>query len=162
MAYGLPVIATGYSGNLQFMDRRNSFLVDCRETAVAVADGPYQRGSMWAEPDVEHAAALMRLVYDRPDLARAVGARARADVRRTLSPDAVARIALAALGWQAAATAAERTAVTAAAPVAVPAAGPAAAVVAAGAAAAAVPLPAVAAAGARRRGSALKVSFGTQ
>ncbi|HEV3455172.1 MAG TPA: glycosyltransferase, partial [Thermoanaerobaculia bacterium] len=166
MAYGLPVIATGYSGNLQFMDRRNSFLVDCREAAVAVADGPYQRGSMWAEPDVEHAAALMRLVYDRPDLARAVGARARADVRRTLSPDAVARIALEALGWQAAATAAERAAVTAAAPVttpaAVPATGPAAAVVAAGAAAAAVPLPAVAAAVARRRGSALKVSFGTQ
>jgi hypothetical protein len=56
---------------------------------------------MWAEPDVEHAAELMRKVYDRPDLARAIGARARADVRRTLSPAAVGGIALSALGWQA-------------------------------------------------------------
>jgi glycosyltransferase involved in cell wall biosynthesis len=102
MAYGMPVIATGYSGNLQFMNRDNSFLVDYREAAVTVADGPYQRGSLWAEPDVQHAAALMRMVYDRPDLARDTGARARESVRRTLSAAAIGRVAVAALGWQAA------------------------------------------------------------
>jgi glycosyltransferase involved in cell wall biosynthesis len=100
MAYGMPVIATGYSGNLQFMSPDNSFLVDYREATVAVADGPYQRGSMWAEPDVQHAAALMQLVYDRPDLARDTGARARDSVRRTLSAAVVGRTAFAALGWQ--------------------------------------------------------------
>jgi glycosyltransferase involved in cell wall biosynthesis len=99
MAYGMPVVATGYSGNLQFMDRDSAFLVDARETTVEVADGPYQRGSVWAEPDVEHAAALLRLIYDRPDLARETGARGREKVRRTLSPAAVGRTALAALGW---------------------------------------------------------------
>jgi glycosyltransferase involved in cell wall biosynthesis len=99
MAYGMPVVATGYSGNLQFMDRDSAFLVDCRETTVEVADGPYQRGSVWAEPDVEHAAALLRLIHDHPDLARETGARGRERVRRTLSPAAVGRIALAALGW---------------------------------------------------------------
>jgi glycosyltransferase involved in cell wall biosynthesis len=101
MAYGMPVIATGYSGNLQFMDRDNSFLVDYREATVTVADGPYPRGSVWAEPDVEHAALLMKAVYDRPDLARATGARARDSVRRTLSPQVIGDLALTALGWQA-------------------------------------------------------------
>jgi len=100
MAYGMPVIATGYSGNLQFMSPDNSFLVDYREATVAVADGPYQRGSMWAEPDVQHAAALMQLVYDRPDLARDTGARGRDSVRRTLSAAVVGSTAFAALGWQ--------------------------------------------------------------
>jgi glycosyltransferase involved in cell wall biosynthesis len=105
MAYGMPVVATGYSGNLQFMNRENSFLVDYREATVAVADGPYQRGSMWAEPDVQHAAELLKTVYDRPDLARDTGARARESVRRTLSAAVVGRTAFAALGWQAAGTA---------------------------------------------------------
>ena len=106
MAYGMPVIATGYSGNLQFMDRDSSFLVDYREATVTVPDGPYQRGSVWAEPDVQHAAALMRMVYDRPDLARDTGARARDRVRRTLAPAVIGRVALAALGWPAAGSAA--------------------------------------------------------
>lgn len=101
MAYGMPVIATGYSGNLQFMDRDSAFLVGYQEATVTVPDGPYQRGSLWAEPDVEHAAALMRLVYDRPDLARDTGARARDHVRRKLAPAVIGRIALGALGWPA-------------------------------------------------------------
>jgi glycosyltransferase involved in cell wall biosynthesis len=101
MAYGLPVVATGYSGNLQFMDRDSSLLVEYRETAVTVADGPYQRGSVWAEPDVDHAATLMRWVYDRPGEAREIGARGRQRVRRTLAPAVVGRTALAALGWPA-------------------------------------------------------------
>jgi glycosyltransferase involved in cell wall biosynthesis len=107
MAYGMPVIATGYSGNLQFMNRDNSFLVDYREATVAVADGPYPRGSLWAEPDVDHAALLMRTVYDHPDLARATGARAQASVRRTLAPRAIGDLALAALGWPAAGAASQ-------------------------------------------------------
>jgi glycosyltransferase involved in cell wall biosynthesis len=115
MAYGMPVIATGYSGNLQFMDRDSSFLVDYRETTVAVPDGPYQRGSVWAEPDVQHAAALMRLIYDRPDLARDTGARARDQVRSKLAPAVIGRVAVAALGWQAADDATAATAAAAAA-----------------------------------------------
>jgi hypothetical protein len=55
---------------------------------------PYPRGSVWADPDVEHAAELMRAVYDDPDRARALGERARAEVMAYLSPQAVgARIA---------------------------------------------------------------------
>jgi glycosyltransferase involved in cell wall biosynthesis len=97
MAYGKPVIATGYSGNLEFMSPENSFLVDHRETEVRTADGPFQRGSVWAEPDVDHAAHLMRTVCLDREAARAVGARGRQDVRRILSAAGVGKIAAAAL-----------------------------------------------------------------
>ena len=97
MAYGKPVIATGYSGNLQFMTPDNSFLVDFEEVEVAVADGPFQRGSVWAEPSVEHAEALMRKVYADRSSARAVGARGRDTVRANLSPEAVSRVVARAL-----------------------------------------------------------------
>lgn len=91
MAYGIPVIATGYSGNLQFMNRENSFLVDWTERSVEVPDGPFQRGSVWAEPSVEHAAALMREVYERGAEGRQIGARGARDVRSLLSAEAVGR-----------------------------------------------------------------------
>jgi hypothetical protein len=98
MIYRRPVIATRYSGNLQFMSSRNSFLVDYRETAVTVADGPFQRGSIWAEPDIEHAAYLMRQVYlDRAHAAK-IAARGRADVLAQLSPAVIANIVGGALG----------------------------------------------------------------
>lgn len=100
MAYGKPVIATGYSGNLQFMNGSNSYLVRYEEREVEKADGPFQRGSIWAEPDIEHAAHLMRTVYQQQEAARDVGARAQRDVRSTLSAETVGRIVAAALGQE--------------------------------------------------------------
>jgi glycosyltransferase involved in cell wall biosynthesis len=64
MSYGKPVVATGYSGNMQFMDETNSYPVRYREVEASVQDGPFVRGSLWAEPDVAHAAELMRRVYE--------------------------------------------------------------------------------------------------
>ncbi len=85
MYMGKPVIATGYSGNLDFMTPANSFLVN--HTMVSIGEGhwPYPAHGEWAEPDVEHAARLMRQVLDDPAAARQVGARAAADLRRTHS-----------------------------------------------------------------------------
>jgi glycosyltransferase involved in cell wall biosynthesis len=97
MAYGKPVIATGYSGNLQFMSRESSFLVDYHETEVRTPDGPFQRGSIWAEPHVDHAAELMRAIYLDREAARLVGARGKMDVRRILSAASVGKIVAGAL-----------------------------------------------------------------
>jgi glycosyltransferase involved in cell wall biosynthesis len=94
MALGKPVIATGYSGNTDFMTPCNSFPVGYDLVELDQDYGPYPRGSMWADPDVEHASHLMRLVYDDPKHARQVGERAARDIWQYLSPDAVgARIA---------------------------------------------------------------------
>ncbi len=89
MALGKPVIATGYSGNLDFMTSENSFLVD--HTIVPVeTEGPnYRCGGRWAEPSEEHAAALMREVWRDAATAAAKGSKARADVNAQLAPQEV-------------------------------------------------------------------------
>ena len=45
MGLGKPVIATGYSGNLDFMTPENSYLVDYMMGAVPADCDPYPRGS---------------------------------------------------------------------------------------------------------------------
>jgi len=85
MYYGRPVIATAYSGNLDFMTEENSFLVDHRMAPIGEDAPPYPPGGEWAEPDLAHAAALMRQVFEDPGLAGKRGRRAAADVRRTHS-----------------------------------------------------------------------------
>lgn len=94
MAYGKPVIATGYSGNLQFMTPENSFLVPWRPTTVPEHCEPYPVGTRWADPDLDAAAAALRTIVDDPALATAKGQRAAYDIRERHSPAvAGARIA---------------------------------------------------------------------
>lgn len=89
MALGKPVIATNYSGNLDFMTPENSLLVDYRLVELTEDHGPYQRGNQWADPHLEHAAELMRWVVAHPEEVRAIGCRAAETIRVTLSPRAV-------------------------------------------------------------------------
>ncbi|MBV9334355.1 MAG: glycosyltransferase family 4 protein [Solirubrobacterales bacterium] len=92
MTLGKPVIATGYSGNLDFMSPSNSLLVDHRMVPIGPGAGPYPADAVWAEPDGEHASRLMRQAFDNPERARELGARAAADIRRTHSREAAGRI----------------------------------------------------------------------
>lgn len=91
MYLGKPVIATNYSGNLDFMNSDNSLLVDYTMTELSEDSGPYERGTHWAEPKVAHAANLMRWVYEHRAEGAALGARAAASLRETLDPNATAR-----------------------------------------------------------------------
>ncbi len=91
MAIGKPVIGTGYSGNLDFMNAENSYLVDYELGRVGPDCEIYPPEGAWAMPSVEHAAQLMRRVVERPEEAAAIGARAREDVLRELSPQATGR-----------------------------------------------------------------------
>jgi glycosyltransferase involved in cell wall biosynthesis len=85
MYLGKPVIATGYSGNMDFMDGQNSLLVDYKMIPLGVGDYMSWRGQQWADPDVAHAARLMRQVFDDRELAHRIGAKSAADIRRTHS-----------------------------------------------------------------------------
>jgi Glycosyl transferases group 1 len=87
MAIGKPVIGTAYSGNVDFMNAENSFLVDYKLTRVGPDCQIYPAEGEWAEPSIEHAAELMRQVYNDPGSAARVGSQARADIDRTLSPE---------------------------------------------------------------------------
>jgi glycosyltransferase involved in cell wall biosynthesis len=88
MAIGKPVIATGYSGNVDFMDAENSYLVEHTLTRVGPESEIYPAEGEWAQPSVEHAAELMRHVYENQQEAARVGARAGEDIARALSPAA--------------------------------------------------------------------------
>jgi glycosyltransferase involved in cell wall biosynthesis len=91
MLLGKPVIATGYSGNLDFMNDGNSFLVPWNLSTVTRDDLPYAAGSTWAEPDVQSAADLMRRVREHPEHAAAIAERGRNDARMFFSVESYAR-----------------------------------------------------------------------
>jgi glycosyltransferase involved in cell wall biosynthesis len=90
MGLGKPVIATGWSGNTDFMDVSNAFPVSYRLVELEENVGPYQAGEVWAEPVVEHAAELMRAVVDDPDTARLRGVAARETMQRDYSEERIA------------------------------------------------------------------------
>lgn len=98
MWLGTPVIATGYSGNLDFMNDENSFLIRCTEESIRQADcfGPFEPSMRWAYPDVRDLEDKLRFVYEGVDgeIVALKRRRARADIER-FSRDHVARQLLA-------------------------------------------------------------------
>lgn len=88
MYFERPVIATAYSGNLDFMTAGNSYLVPHTMVKIGADAAPYPPDKEWAEPDLETASALMRQVFEDPGAAAVRGRRAASDIRRTHSPRA--------------------------------------------------------------------------
>ncbi len=89
MFLGKPVIATGWSANMDFMTPWNSMPVKYKLVTLDADYGPYRKGNTWAEPDVDHAAECMvRVAADR-ELCRSLAEAGRADIRRSFSPAAV-------------------------------------------------------------------------
>lgn len=86
MAMGKPVVATGWSGNVDFMDEENSCLVDFSMVPVNEGEYPGGEGAFWAEADIEDAARHMRRLVDDPAYSIAMGARAARDVSQSNSP----------------------------------------------------------------------------
>ena len=80
MSLGIPVIATAYSGNMDFTTPENSGLVDYKLVSLTRDYGPYLRGFQWADPDVAMAGVLMRRLVDEPAWREALGRRGQADV----------------------------------------------------------------------------------
>jgi len=85
MADGKPVIATGWSGNMEFMDEECAALVGFRLVELTDADYPGGKTQRWAEPDIAQAAQWMRTFADDRALAAALGERGRVRVRASLS-----------------------------------------------------------------------------
>jgi glycosyltransferase involved in cell wall biosynthesis len=85
MALGIPVIATGYSGNLDFMNNENSLLVPSSQVAVGEGAEGYSPHAMWVEPDISAAASHMRDVYQNQQQAREMGERGRMAVLGSLT-----------------------------------------------------------------------------
>lgn len=66
LAMGRPLIATGYSGNMDFCHADNTLLCDYRLAPVP-RSREYAPVGIWAEPDLEHATSLMQKVWRHRD-----------------------------------------------------------------------------------------------
>ena len=91
MLLGKPVVATGWSANMDFMDESNSVPVSFTLAPLPRPVGPYEAGIPWAEPDIDHAAAALRRLATDRDLAVRLGRAASESIRRTLAPEVVGR-----------------------------------------------------------------------
>ena len=89
MLYGKPVVATGYSGNVDFMSNEDSYLVPYRIITIKETHGPYRAGYHWADPDVDSAADMMRSIESNREASSAIGRKAQAKVRELLHPNTI-------------------------------------------------------------------------
>jgi glycosyltransferase involved in cell wall biosynthesis/SAM-dependent methyltransferase len=92
MYFGKPVIATAYSGNLDFMTDENGYLVPHGLTKIGPDAEPYPPEGEWADPDLDYAARLMKAVASDPEQVAKRAERAAIDIRHTHSPEAAAAV----------------------------------------------------------------------
>jgi glycosyltransferase involved in cell wall biosynthesis len=98
MLLGRPVIATGWSGNMDFMDETSVALVDYHLTAASDPRGVFKAdGAQWADPSLASAVAQLRRLADDAAARRALGERGRAMARMRLGAEPLAA-ALRAIG----------------------------------------------------------------
>ena len=81
MFLGRLALATGWSGNLDYMAAENSLLVKHEPVPVGNGEYPFGERQVWAEPDVDHATALLEAALDDRARAAAIAARGRRDIR---------------------------------------------------------------------------------
>jgi glycosyltransferase involved in cell wall biosynthesis len=88
MQLGRPVVATGYGGCCDFLDETTGWVVQHSLVPLRQAYGPYPPGAVWAEPDVEHAAATMLRVVTEGDARERKAEAARRRVHELYAPAA--------------------------------------------------------------------------
>jgi glycosyltransferase involved in cell wall biosynthesis len=86
MALGKPVVATAYSGNLDFTDSGTAFLVPYEIVELTTTHSVYPAGFNWAEPDTDAAVAQFRTVAFDADARGGVAASGQASIRARCDP----------------------------------------------------------------------------
>lgn len=82
MSLGTLVVATGYSGNMDFMNADIALLVDYRLQPVDAAEYPYARNNVWADPSMASARMQMRVARESADKTRLLVQTARGRMAR--------------------------------------------------------------------------------
>ena len=85
MSLGKPVIATGWSANMDFMDDLNSFPVPYEMITLDSYAPPYPKGTIWADPNIVETAKIMRTLFQDIQLCRQVGQKASHDIHSKFS-----------------------------------------------------------------------------
>lgn len=92
MALGKPVITTGWSGNMDFTTADNSMLVDYKLTELQDTYGPYEKGQIWAEPDIDDAASKMIEIVQDEELRLCLKHHGRLTIESKLTPSVIGNI----------------------------------------------------------------------
>jgi len=87
MAAARPVIATAYSGNLEFMTAETAVLIPYELERIPFGCDPYPPTGLWAEPDLGAASDAMRHLASDPTAAARLGARAREHIAALHTPE---------------------------------------------------------------------------
>lgn len=77
MALAKPVIATNFSGNTEFMNVDNSFLVPYSIIPANDDFAVYKNVRRWADADIKHASEYMRFVHENRKEAQYIGQKAK-------------------------------------------------------------------------------------
>ncbi|WP_028551588.1 glycosyltransferase family 4 protein [Paenibacillus sp. UNC451MF] len=92
LASGVPVIATGWGGQMDFLTHNNSFLLPYRLQNPSVSMYSKhsisrkfsslfaQKGQQWAEPNLYSLRKMMRKAYENPELCKRKGRQGRQDM----------------------------------------------------------------------------------
>ena len=82
MALGKPVIATGYSGNMEYMNKEVSFPIAYELIPLSEGEYPHWENQVWADADVGEAVHYMSRLIDDPALGQMVGRKASLHMRQ--------------------------------------------------------------------------------
>jgi GT2 family glycosyltransferase/glycosyltransferase involved in cell wall biosynthesis len=97
MALGKPVIATAYSGNLEFFDASVGYPIEYGLTEVQTQAASYFPHYIWADPSRDSLKAQFRAVYEDQKAAWARGRKAAKRIKEMLSPERIGQDMLARL-----------------------------------------------------------------
>jgi glycosyltransferase involved in cell wall biosynthesis len=87
------MVATRYSGPLDYLDPSAHFLVRYRLAPVGQRLRYYHADMLWAEPDVSHAAECLRVAYEGRDTLPSKTSAAAERIRRKYSVEEIGRLA---------------------------------------------------------------------
>ena len=85
MSLRKPVVATGFGGNIEFMNKQNSFIVDFTLSKSNDRCKNYKNVKRWAEPSIEHATEIMRDLVNNPDKGVEIGDKAKSFIENKYS-----------------------------------------------------------------------------
>jgi len=92
---GNPVIATGATGNMEFMNSENSYPIDYQweyVNGMSSFNGWYLGNGLWASPNQVHASELMRYVFANRSEAAQKGIALQSEIKEKFSHQKIARL----------------------------------------------------------------------
>jgi hypothetical protein len=97
MLLGKPVIATDYSGTKDFINKYTAFPVKYQLQSLKEGEYPFWKRQKWANPDLDHAAWLMRHTIENKGETKAIAMAGRNKILTDYAPAVVGRRYLARL-----------------------------------------------------------------